>query len=151
MDILNIIAKKAKSLGACDKADNIKDYRDLVDRMFLNVGAHFCIKHNFPSRAYFDFVKPFVITDERVYIDAGNIELTDATDVCLVGNTNATLTYNGGRCIHKVLCYYGAKATIKAYNKSVVRVFRVDAGEVAKEKDDSSIILNDVTPENAII
>lgn len=151
MELLEIIEKKAKSLGACEKADNMQDYKDAVDRMFLNVGAHFCVKHRYPSKSYFRFAKPFVLQDDRVYIDAGDIELKDCIDVCLVGNTNATLTYNGGRCIHKVLCFYGASANIRAYNRSVVRVFRVDAGNITKEKDSSSIILNDVTPENAQI
>lgn len=151
MDILTIIAEKAKHLGACEKADNITDYRDLVNRMFLNVGSHFCVKHKFPSKTYFKIVKPFVLTDERVFIDAGAITMDSPIDVCLVGNTQATITYNGGRCIHKVLCFYGASAHITASNKSVVRVFKVDAGEITKVKDDSSIILNDVTPDNALI
>ena len=149
MTVLSLIENRARALGACEKIDGIRDYRDLVSKMFIAGGTSWCVKNRYPKLLYFKMAKPYVAEDNRIYIDAGNIELSDLANVCLVGDTHATITYNGGRCIHKVLCYYGATAKITAQNKAVVRVFKVEAGDVSVEKDNSSIILREVTPDNA--
>ena len=151
MTVLRLITGKAKALGACDKADNVKNYKELVDRLFLKQGLSWCVKNRFPRLLHFNMLKPYLIDERRVYVDKGEIDLSNIKEVCIVGNTHANITYDGGKCIHRVICFYGASASIKAQNKAVVRVYKVDAGNITIDKDSSSIILNDVTPENAQI
>lgn len=150
MELLDIIVKEVKNLGACEVADNVKDFRDLVDRLFHQVGTPFCVKYKFPRYLHFKYAKHLVKNDERVFIDAGEVEIKDCKDVVLFGNTKATITVSDKTRVNKVMCYYGASAHIKV-DDAVVRVYKIDAGDVSVEKIGNAIVLKDVTPENAEI
>lgn len=142
MTLLELIEQGAKKYGACEKADNITNYTDLVERLFSTQGATFVTNNAFPSLKALIALKPYV-KDSRVFINKGNINVSGVDNVCIAGNTNAHISFSGGKCIHKVIVYYGAKCCIEATNRAVVQIYNIFAGDIETVKDGQSIILKE--------
>lgn len=75
-----------------------------------------------------------------MYVDAGEINLHDALDAILVGDTQVKATYEQIEC-HKLTAVHGASATVDAYEFAVVRPRYDEASRVEVRRHDSAIIL----------
>lgn len=111
----------ADKLAACDMFLGIETLPELVRLMFSPQGIEFMTSFNFPSIETFRLFKPYHPEELGVYIDFGNISLTDKRNVFLVGDTTAEVKCHQTAQYHvNLMC--GAKATILAFGYSVVKV-----------------------------
>ena len=77
----------ARRLGACQMFTGEEDLEALVALMFSPQGTEFLTTYGFPDLATFRQFKPYHLERLGVYIDCGEVELSDADRVFLVGNT----------------------------------------------------------------
>ena len=75
-----------------------------------------------------------------MYVDSGEINLHDALDAIIVGDTHATGEYTRTKC-HKLTAVYGASASVDAYEWAVVRPRYDEASRVEVRRHDNAIIL----------
>ena len=111
----------ARRLGACQMFTGEEDLEALVALMFSPQGAEFLTTYGFPDLATFRQFKPYHLERLGVYIDCGEVELSDADRVFLVGNTQGRLRYTatqGNRLV--VMC--GARAEVVASGYAVVKI-----------------------------
>lgn len=118
----------ARKLGACQMFTGEESMEEMIKLMFSPQGAEFLTTYNFPNLATFRKFKKYHPERFGVYIDCGEISLSDAKNVFLVGNTTARLKYaqtQGNRLI--LMC--GASAHIEASGFSILKI---ESDEVSK-------------------
>lgn len=130
------IITEAKKIGACNSADGITTWRELIAHFFSAQGREFCRKHNFPGiddfRAEADEIRQY-----NVFVDTDVHECNK--DVAIVGNSTACLDFSGTDKAYKVIIMHNAKAFIKAGKYAVVRVDNI-SGSCRIENDGTAII-----------
>ena len=130
----------AGKLGACQMFTGEESLEDLVSLMFSARGAEFLTTYGFPSVEVFRQYKPFNPERFGVYIDSGEITLTEARRVFLVGNTTATLSYQE-TAANRVVLMHGARATVIADGFSVVNIETDKSSEFSFIKQGNAEIL----------
>ena len=131
----------AEKLGACSMFTGNEDLQELVKLMFTPRGVEFMTKYHFPNIETFRKFKPLHPERYGVYIDCGEISLSEAKKVFLVGNTVARLKY-WDIASNRLYLMCGAVAHIDAGGYSVVRVEKDDISKVEyMEKDHASVLL----------
>lgn len=140
MNTVNKIMSAASLLGACSKSNGVSDWKSLVWIFFTPQGREFCENNNFPSLEMFRDMKDNV-SSQCVFVDSGDIKRTNDTNIGLIGNTSAELTYSGAECTHKVILMHGAKARIKASNYAVILIVNIGGCAIEIEKDETVVIL----------
>lgn len=113
---------------------------EVVAKLHSIEGLEFLLLSGFPTLDLFREYKDALPEGCGVYVDAGEIDLHDALDAILIGDTQAKATYEQIEC-HKITAVYGAKATVDAYEFSVVRPRHDEASLVEVRRHDSAIIL----------
>ena len=111
----------ARKLEACKMFTGEESMEEMINLMFSPQGAEFLTANNFPDIATFRRFKKYHPEQFGVYIDAGEISLSEARKVFLVGNTTARLKYaqtQGNRLI--LMC--GATARIEASGYCVLKI-----------------------------
>ena len=111
----------ARKLGACQIFTGEESMEEMIRLMFSPQGAEFLTTYNFPDIATFRKFKEYHPERFGVYIDCGEITISDAKNVFLVGNTTARLKYaqtQGNRLI--LMC--GAMARIEASGYCVLKI-----------------------------
>ena len=119
----------ARKLEACKMFTGEESMEEMINLMFSPQGAEFLTANNFPDIATFRRFKKYHPEQFGVYIDAGEISLSEARKVFLVGNTTARLKYaqtQGNRLI--LMC--GATARIEASGYCVLKIEKDDKSNV---------------------
>ena len=119
----------ARKLEACKMFTGEESMEEMIRLMFSPQGAEFLTENNFPDIATFRRFKKYHPEQFGVYIDAGEISLSEAKNVFLVGTTTARLKYaqtQGNRLI--LMC--GATARIEASGYCVLKIEKDDKSNV---------------------
>lgn len=119
----------ARKLEACKMFTGEESMEEMINLMFSPQGAEFLTENNFPDIATFRRFKKYHPEQFGVYIDAGEISLSEARKVFLVGNTTARLKYDqtqGNRLI--LMC--GATALVEASGYCVLKIEKDDKSNV---------------------
>lgn len=138
-DELDKIIGKAKKYGACEKINDIKSWKDLVDVFFLPYGLEFLMNTGYPGMDDFRRNKARIAT-RGIFVDAGDISLSNNMKVGLVGKTTATLKYSGADSLNTIVVMDGAIVNIDASKYAVIKVYNL-GGKVNIKKDKTVRIL----------
>nr|DAO61654.1 MAG TPA: hypothetical protein [Caudoviricetes sp.] len=131
----------ARRLRACDVFTGEETtLAEVVAKLHSVDGMEFLLISGFPTLELFREYKDALPDGCGVYVDAGEINLHDALDAILVGDTTAKATYEQIEC-HKLTAVYGASATVDACEFAVVRPRYDEASRVEVRRHDSAIIL----------
>lgn len=131
----------ARRLRACDVfTGDETTLAEVVAKLHSIEGLEFLLLSGFPTLELFREYKDALPDGCGVYVDAGEINLHDAIDAILVGDTQAKATYEQTE-LHKLTAVYGAKVTVDAYEWAVVRPRYDEASLVEVRRHDSAIIL----------
>lgn len=131
----------ARRLRACDVFTGEETtLAEVVAKLHSVDGLEFLLLSGFPTLELFREYKDALPEGCGVYVDAGEIDLHDALDAILVGDTQVKATYEQIEC-HKLTAVYGAKATVDAYEFSVVRPRYDEASRVEVRRHDNAIVL----------
>lgn len=135
------IMRQAVELGACEKTGGISDWKTMSWLFFSPQGLEFCSKNNFPSIEIFRHIgrEPLVINN--IFVDEGNIERANDSNIALIGKTDAELIFDDPTKVHKVVVMHGAKVFITARNYAVVKVINIGDNKVVYNKDKTAVIL----------
>lgn len=135
-DVIN----NATALGACGKTAHINNWQELAHLFFTPQGLEFCQKNNFPSIDICRAIKTDILS-HNVFVDCGNINIENQKNVCVAGNTYATIKCSENSFVHKIIMMHGAKAKIYASNYAVIRIVKLGEGDVDIQKDNTVVIL----------
>lgn len=131
----------ARRLRACDVFTGEETtIAEVVAKLHSIEGLEFLLLSGFPTLELFREYKDALPDGCGVYVDAGEINLHDALDAILVGDTQAKATYEQIEC-HKITAVYGASASVDAFEWSVVRPRYDEASLVEVRRHDNAIIL----------
>jgi len=131
----------ARRLRACDVFTGEETtLAEVVAKLHSVEGLEFLLLSGFPTLELFREYKDALPEGCGVYVDAGEINLHDALDAILVGDTQVKATYEQIEC-HKLTAVHGASATVDAYEFAVVRPRYDEASRVEVRRHDSAIIL----------
>lgn len=131
----------ARRLRACDVfTGGETTLAEVVAKLHSVDGLEFLLLSGFPTLELFREYKDALPDGCGVYVDAGEINLHDALDAILVGDTTAKATYEQIEC-HKITAVYGASATVDAFEWAVVRPRYDEASRVEVRRHDNAIIL----------
>ncbi|MEG2492058.1 MAG: hypothetical protein RSA67_05860 [Alistipes sp.] len=133
------ILKQAKPLGVCHRLTGRESTRELMRLVFTPQGIEFCTKHHFPTMEIFREFKGKEAEGNGIFIDT-RTEQHNIERVMLVGDTNATLIYDGAAKRYQVVLMHGARAMIKASGYAVVFVTNA-GGEVVTDIRDFAMVL----------
>lgn len=140
-DIIRQLHRQARLLGACDLFTGRETTADEMAELLLSPqGREFCLKHRFPPLPTLRLFKGMGLERMGIYIDAGDITLTNRPRLALIGHTTARLTYDR-LSRYEVTLYRGAKATITATDWAVVSVEQESGTACVKESRDHALII----------
>lgn len=134
------LCNMAEKYRACRMFKGSENLEQLVALFTSPQGMEFCQSRHFPDLNTFRRFKPYNVERFGVYIDAEQISLHNAPKVVLVGDTSATLSYDGPGG-HEVFLMHGARATITASGWAMVFVASEDGCTVVKTERDRARIL----------
>lgn len=131
----------ARRLRACNVfTGEEQTIAEVVAKLHSVEGLEFLLLSGFPTLELFREYKDALPEGCGVYVDAGEINLHDALDAIIVGDTHARGEYTRTKC-HKLTAVYGASASVDAYEWAVVRPRYDEASLVEVRRHDSAIIL----------
>lgn len=120
-NLLKGIYQDGKALGACSAFSEAKSVKEIVDELFTPQGVEFCLKLRFPTLDVFRQFDKEEVKQYGVYIDCGEIELTDPKRAFLVGNTKATVKCTKTQS-NSIYLMHGASVSVVASGFAIVRV-----------------------------
>lgn len=129
----------ACKLGACEMFKGTENLEELVRLMFTPRGIEFLTTYNFPDLKTFRKFKKYHPERLGVYIDQGEIELSEARKVFLVGDTSAVLHYSE-TAGNRVYLMHGAKAAVIASRYAVVKIEKDLSSSVSTIVNDKAIV-----------
>lgn len=130
----------ARKLSECRMFAGYEDLADLVRLMFTVQGMEFMTTFGFPKLDTFRKFKPYSPERLGVYIDCGEITLTDVQNVFLVGDTTAVLKCRE-TAAYTVCLMCGAKATVIASGYSVVKIENDKKSQASVMTQDNAKVL----------
>lgn len=139
-NIIEQIYIQAQQLGCCDKFKGTEDLKGIIELFKNPQGLEFCINNHFPTISTIRQFKSYNVDCYGIYIDAGEINLSNPGLVLLIGNTTATLNCSSNKARNEVVLMHGAKAVINASEWSVTFV-KVERGSYIKNIRDHAIVL----------
>lgn len=111
----------AKKLADCKMFTGEESLSEMVDLMFSPQGVEFLTRSGFPDIQTFRKFKKYKPELLGVWIDSGEVTLTDNKRVFLVGDTTAKVMYNESQG-NRLVLMHGAKATVEASGWAVVKI-----------------------------
>ena len=129
----------AQKLADCTMFKGTEDLEQLIKLMFTPQGIEFLTRYNFPDLATFRKFKKYHPERYGVYIDCGEISLSEARRVFLVGNSSATLNYRE-TAGNRVYLMHGARASIIASGYAVVKIEHDAKSSVSYITKDKAIV-----------
>lgn len=139
--MIDEVMKSAALLGACNASGKVSDWKSLAWLFFSPQGREFCEERNFPGLSMFRRMKEHGIDKYGVFVDEGEVCLSNDKDIALIGDTCGELKFDKNNVVHKIILMHGAKARIKASNYVVLLIINVGGCEVEIEKDETVIVL----------
>ena len=140
-NLLKEIYQDGKALGACSAFSEAKTVKEIVDELFTPQGIEFCLKLRFPTLDVFRQFDKEEVKQYGVYIDCGEIEVTDPQRVFLVGNTKATIkcakTQN-----NSIYLMHGASVSVIASGFAIVRVEGDKKSHISYIQNDHAKVLS---------
>lgn len=135
------IGKKelAQKLADCTMFKGTENLEQLIRLMFTPQGIEFLTRYNFPDLATFRKFKKYHPERYGVYIDCGEISLSEARRVFLVGNSSAMLNYRE-TAGNRVYLMHGARASIIASGYAVVKIENDAKSSVSYITKDKAIV-----------
>lgn len=130
----------AQKLGACKMFRGDESLEELIALMFTSQGVEFLTTNNFPSLDTFRLFKKYHPERFGVFIDCGEISLSEARKVFLIGDTTAELKYRE-TAGNRAFLMHGAKASVIASGYSVVKVEKDGLSNVSYIVQDNAKIL----------
>lgn len=131
----------ARRLRACNVfTGEEQTIAEVVAKLHSVEGLEFLLLTGFPTLELFREYKDTLPEGCGVYVDAGEINLHDAPDAILVGNTQVKATYEQTEC-HNLTAVYGASASVDAYEWAVVIPRNDKTSRVDVRLHDSAITL----------
>ena len=130
----------AQKLASCTMFKGTENLEQLVKLMFTPQGIEFLTRYNFPDLATFRKFCKYRPERFGVYIDCGEISLSEARRVFLVGNSSAALNYRE-TVGNRVFLMHGARAAVTASGYSVVRIVHDALSSVKYEVNDHAKVL----------
>ncbi|ROS83881.1 hypothetical protein EEK90_06855 [Muribaculaceae bacterium Isolate-036 (Harlan)] len=124
----------------CDIFTGEESFEGMVELIFSPQGIEFLTTFNFPDLATFRKFKKYHPERYGVYIDFGEITLTDTQNVFLVGDTTAVVKCRK-TAAYTVCLMCGAKATVIASGYSVVKIENDKKSQVAIMTQDNAKVL----------
>lgn len=111
----------AQQLDNCRMLTGEETLPELIEKMFEPQGYEFMLANSFPSLSNFRKFKKYNPEQYGVYIDCGDIELTDPGNVFLIGHTFANI-----QCLrtqrNKIIMMHGASLNLIAAGYSVTHI-----------------------------
>ena len=129
----------AQKLADCTMFKGTEDLEQLIRLMFTPQGIEFLTRYNFPDLATFRKFKKYHPERYGVYIDCGEISLSEAHRVFLVGNSSATLNYRE-TAGNRVYLMHGARASIVASGYAVIKIEHDAKSNVSYITKDKAIV-----------
>lgn len=129
----------AQKLADCTMFKGTEDLEQLIRLMFTPQGIEFLTQYNFPDLATFRKFKKYHPERYGVYIDCGEISLSEARRVFLVGNSSATLNYRE-TAGNRVYLMHGARASIVASGYAVIKIEHDAKSNVSYITKDKAIV-----------
>lgn len=140
MDIVEAMTEGIKANGAC-KAFKGGTLEQLAEQLFTPQGVEFVMKTGYPRLYEFrEIQKQTDLKKYGIYVDAGEISLTEKRKVFLIGNTVAKITYRE-LAKNNVYLLHGAKADINASGYAVIKVEQDSSSSVESEATEKAVIL----------
>lgn len=131
----------ARRLRACNVFTGEEEtLAEVIAKLHSVEGLEFLLLTGFPTLELFREYKDALPEGCGVYVDAGEINLYDAIDAILVGDTRGKATCEQTEC-HNLTAIHGATASVDAYEWSVVRPRYDEASLVEARRHDNAIIL----------
>ncbi|MCM1075942.1 MAG: hypothetical protein NC411_01115 [Bacteroides sp.] len=139
---INEILDRAKSLGACDRANLLLSSWEELSQLFLSPqGLEFCEKLKYPRLPMWQEIKKSIdVCKLGFFIDERNVIGRDASHTVLIGRTSAVLEYDCVGMYHIVLMH-GAKAVVTASNYAVLHIVNIGGCEVELKTDNTVKVL----------
>lgn len=129
----------AQKLADCTMFKGTEDLEQLIRLMFTPQGIEFLTQYNFPDLATFRKFKKYHPERYGVYIDCGEISLSESRRVFLVGNSSATLNYRE-TAGNRVYLMHGARASIVASGYAVIKIEHDAKSNVSYITKDKAIV-----------
>ena len=139
--LLKKVYEQGVALGACDSFTEAENIREIIEMLFTPQGVEFCLKRGFPTIEMFRQLGAIEDTKPMgVYIDCGEIILTDPQQVFLVGHTFARITYQKTQG-NTLYLMHGAEATITTDGYSVTHIEKDDTSSYIVENGENAVTL----------
>lgn len=136
------IIAKARRLGACGKAGRACGLQGLADLFFSPQGKEFCLDRDFPSLEDFRrLAEGRDLTQYGFYVDAGQVNLRNQGNAALIGDTRATLMYEGVDRKYTAILMHGAEARVKGRRHAVLEVIRGKGCRAEYDIDNTTVML----------
>lgn len=132
----------AEKLDACKMFTGNESLEDLVALMFTPQGIEFLthLGGGFPDLSVFRKFKRFSPDRSGIYIDCGEITLSNPENAFLVGNTIASIHYDELKS-KRLVMMHGAKASVEASGWAVVKIDTDGTCNVDVKKCDHAKVL----------
>lgn len=140
-DIVNMLYAQAQVIGQCGALRGTESLEEICALLKSPQGVEYCLGHHFPNMATLRLFKPYKPEQYGVYIDAGNITLTNPKSVVLAGRTTASIICDSLDDKHDIVVMHGAKAVVNASKWAVCIVAMETGCSVIKNTSDHAIIL----------
>lgn len=138
--LIEKIHRRAQAIGACSLFTGNETLEELINLMFRPQGVEFMMKYKFPDLDTLREFKPYHPERFGVYIDCGEIDLTEPRKAFLIGNTVARIKYcEIARNRLYLMC--GAKAQITASGYAVVRIEKDFHSDIDTTATENAVIL----------
>ena len=130
----------AKKLSECTMFKGYETLEEMISMMFSAKGAEFLTKFNFPDIETF---RKFIKYDpERfgVFIDKGEIALSQEKNIFVVGNTIARVKCDQ-TALYRIIAMHGASVEIEASGYSVIKIEKDGISKININKTEFAKIL----------
>ncbi len=131
----------ARKLNLCAMFKGNETLEELIALMFSPQGAEFLTTYDFPDIATFRKFKKYHPERLGVYIDCGNIAISEPKKAFMVGNTTAQIKCDKTQS-NRIIAMCGASVSVEASGYAVVKIEKDSSSKVTySSKDHSKILL----------
>lgn len=136
--------RRQRELGGCSMFKGNENLEELVTLFNSIEGRLFCARVGFPTIEEVRQLDKRELLKYGVYLDAGDIELVNADNIIIAGNTRAILHYSEPNS-YNVNVQYGAFVEIHASGYAIVDLFN-SRGNVMEHISGNAIIIHSNKP-----
>lgn len=130
----------ADKLSSCEMFKGTESVEEVMRLFRTAQGLEFCIAANFPNIATLRRFKRYNPERMGIYIDAGDITLTNPGKIVLIGHTIATIKCDTCER-HEITALHGASASVIASGWAVVATTAGRGCNITRRASENAIIL----------